>query len=116
PLHLDYVIRGEVLEITSRLRAMGPPVVTVYPVGDLLGPAVPAGAKLDDPQQLRRTEGALSGLADVIVEKVEPNLWSENGGPGSISYHPGTGSLVVRQVPPVHEAVREFLAARREAE
>ena len=50
---------------------------------------------------------------DLIVNAVEPDTWGENGGPGTILYHPLTKALVVNQTQDIIEQIQELLDALR---
>ena len=57
------------------------------------------------------TEAAI--LIKLIFSTVEPNTWSDMGGPGTIDYCPLTLSVVVNQTPEVHKTLAELLSALR---
>jgi len=48
-------------------------------------------------------------LADLIRQTVAPDMWIENGGPGSIYYWWPGRALVVRQTDEVHEQIADLL-------
>ena len=98
PRGLTFVIENEVVNITSRFRALGDPTVKVYRVGHLLDPPAEPGQGAD-----RR---ALQALSETITAQISPNLWD---GIGSIALHERTGSLVIRHVPPVHQQIEALL-------
>lgn len=115
PLGLSYSLQGEVVRITSRRRSDGDPVAIVYPVGDLIGDS--DGPKSSKPgDHVRNDFGQMRELSERIQSCVWPESWEDRSRWGSISLHPTTGSLVVRQVPPVHEEVVRLLASLREQE
>ncbi|HEY7425906.1 MAG TPA: hypothetical protein VH682_16870, partial [Gemmataceae bacterium] len=52
-------------------------------------------------------------LIKLITNTVAPRSWAEQGGPGSIDYHPMTMSLVINQTPDIQDQVADLLAALR---
>jgi hypothetical protein len=96
PMHLSYVVKDEVLQITSEKCARGNLVRAVYSVADLV--ADNEGA---DGNALRR----------VITSSIEPKTWNDMGGSGTIDYFPPKKALVINQTPDVQEQVVDLLAA-----
>ena len=84
-LGLTYVIRNEVLEITTPARAKEQLVARTYYIRDL---AI-------NPWQVAQ-------LIDLIHSSIDSQSWNVNGGPASIAYHPITGSLVIKQSTEFH--------------
>ena len=97
-VNLAYVIRNEVLLITSKTEADALTETRTYPVQELLA-HWPAG----------RLRG--ENLVEMVTAVVQPTTWDENGGLGAIQLLPGT--LVVAQTQAVHEDVAELLALLR---
>jgi len=120
PIKLAFLIKDEVLQITTESAARGKPVTAAYPVADLVVPLTPLG-------QLRTSWGLLGTLSsevtlpsppiqtreraliDVIMACISPRTWSELGGSGTIEYFPLTMSLVICQTQDVQERIQEFL-------
>jgi hypothetical protein len=100
PLNLAYMVKNEVLVITSRSRAEGELIVATYPVGDFLRDGPPVHEEL-------------GRLCELIQSMVEPNSWSEVGGAASIKANPPTQSVVVRQTQPNQTRIRELLETMR---
>lgn len=107
---LTYVIRNEVLIITTPEVAETNLVTCVYDVRDVVS-AFPRSSK---------TKGGKSATAnfhpliDAIVSCVHCETWSENGG-GEAEIRPlPPGLLVISQTQAVHEQVAELLNAIRE--
>lgn len=99
---LDYVIKDDVLLITTADVAKATTEVVVYPVGDLLGPP---GAKWDDLDY--------DSLIEVITSTVSPESWDTNGGPGSIPLVPNCKALVILQTQRIHRDIRHLLTELR---
>jgi general secretion pathway protein D len=124
-VQLTYIIRDEVLVVTTPAHTMGPQQRATYQVADLViptsnagdvSPVNPTAAQETTPapsvtrQQVKTTEESLIRL---ITSTVEPGSWSDMGGPGTIEYFPLTMSLVINQTPEVQEQVIDLLAALR---
>jgi type II secretory pathway component GspD/PulD (secretin) len=52
-------------------------------------------------------------LIKLITNTIAPKSWSDQGGPGTIEYHPLTLSLVINQTPDIQDQVADLLAALR---
>jgi RNA polymerase sigma factor (sigma-70 family) len=96
-VHLTYVIRDEIIHVTTESQARGNRVTRTYPVEDLVG------GDARDAETLIR----------VIGHTIAPSTWAEVGGPGTIDYFPIGKALVVNQTPDVQEQLADFLAALR---
>ena len=90
---LDYVIRDEVLLITTIDRAKSLLETRIYDVGEL---AEFHGVSADDLSQL-----ILMGVGD-------RESWSNEGGPGTATSI-GNNGLLIRQTQAIHREVAEFL-------
>jgi hypothetical protein len=105
-LDLTYIIRNEVLTITSKTEAENMLTVKVYPVFDLVVRPLDAPA----------TRPALDfqSLIENITSNVAPTKWDEVGGPGAIMPFTNSGALVISQTTEIHEEIAQFLRALRE--
>jgi hypothetical protein len=91
---LTYVIKEGTIQVTTPARARDMMVVRTYPISDLVaasglanrfGPFVARAQMLSNVQTLIQT----------IKSSVDPTLWPENGGNGSITfYEPGMALLI----------------------
>ncbi|HEY7307799.1 MAG TPA: hypothetical protein VH643_00425 [Gemmataceae bacterium] len=52
-------------------------------------------------------------LIKLITNTIQPRSWAEQGGPGTIDYHPLTMSLIINQTPDIQDQVADLLAALR---
>ncbi len=107
---LAWVVRHEVLEITSKEDADTHLVTRVYPVADLVVPVLPPGTDPKAPPP----EPDYESLMQVIKNVVRPDSWKDAGGPGTIE--PVVLTLVVSQTQAIQRQVVELLAALRTAE
>lgn len=105
-LDLTYLIRNEVLMITSKTEAENFLTMKVYPVFDLTArpPDAPANKPALDFQS----------LIENITSNIAPGSWDEVGGPGAIQSFTNSGALVISQTTEVHEEIAQFLKALRD--
>ena len=101
---MTYIIKHEVLLITTPDKAQNELRTKVYPVSDLTMPA-PGRVSGED----------YSSLIDVITTSTAPTTWDEVGGPASIQSLRKARSLVISQTDEVHEQILELLTALRKA-
>jgi hypothetical protein len=106
-IELTYLIRDEVVLITSKTEAENLLTIKVYPVFDLVlrPPDAPVNRPAVD----------FTSLIDNITTNIAPVTWDEVGGPGSIQPFTNAAALVIAQTPEIHEFIAEYLRALREA-
>jgi hypothetical protein len=96
-LDLTYLIKNEVLLITTKDKADTELLTRIYPVGDL-------------------AEGKnAETLMKAITSTVYPTTWDEVGGPGSIVFVPSAKSLVISHTWDVQDEALELLRSLRGA-
>lgn len=105
-LDLTYVIRDEVILVTTPEEGELRLDTGIYPVGDLIGRKDEKGQTVYDYQT----------LIQMITAIIKPTTWDDVGGPGSIKAVPceGLHALVVSQSSDVHEQCVSLLNAIRE--
>jgi len=103
-LDITYLVKDEVLLITTPDKASNELVTKIYPVGDL---ATPRDAKLGGED--------FKPLITAITETLSMTTWDKVGGPGNIVPLPQARSLIVSQTEEVHEQVSELLTGLRQA-
>jgi hypothetical protein len=103
---LTYMIKDEVLLITTPEIASEEFVTKLYPVGDLTACRDEHDAPWDD----------YDALIDVITSTIKPTTWDTVGAPGSVQGNTfGTAKgLIVSQTAEVHEEIANLLAKIRE--
>jgi type II secretory pathway component GspD/PulD (secretin) len=120
-LKLDFVLKDDVLYITTAEKAMGKAMPRVYDVRDLTvslphfkapnlnlrpGGAGEAAVKAIWGEDLERTQDTdLSRLVDLIRENVGPGTWEVEGH----SIQPSAGQIVVSTTTEIHAKIDEFL-------
>ncbi|MEX2121197.1 MAG: hypothetical protein WD847_16510 [Pirellulales bacterium] len=108
PLELTYVIRDDVLLITSKTEAEGMMEARVYPVADLVRP--PDGSSFMEPSP------DFDSLIELILSSIEPTKWSEGTGPSNdVQAFDNCGAIVILQTADVHDQIDKLLMALREA-
>jgi hypothetical protein len=102
-LDLTYVVRDEVLMITTWEEAECMLLTKVYPLNDLQAGRAEAA---------RSEQSYVDSLIERITKLIEPESWEQVGGPGSLSVLSlGTlEALVVMQTRDVHEQIAGLLA------
>jgi hypothetical protein len=130
-LDLTYVIRHEVVIVTTKAEAESLLTTKVYPIFDLAclargkgegaGPAQWAKMVLPHgflgaarPQRRDHTGVDYASLINGITGSIAPTTWDEVGGPGTITEFAPAGALVISQTTEVHEEIAEYLKALRD--
>jgi type II secretory pathway component GspD/PulD (secretin) len=120
-LKLAYVLRNDVLYITTEEKALGRPIARIYDVRDLTvslphfkapnlnlrpGGAGEAAVKAIWGEDLERTQDTdLSRLVDLIRENIAPGTWDVEGH----SIQPSAGQIVVSTTTEIHGKIDGFL-------
>lgn len=95
---LSYVIRDGTIQVMSAEKAKSITVVRSYPVADLVGGTF----NLYDPFTNQLIANNVQSLIQTVQNAVEPGHWKENGGPGTITFHGPSGSLIIRASAEMH--------------
>ena len=103
--NLTWIVKHDVILITSKLTADNELRPLSYPVGDLV--------VLSDGDQ--RWSVFQCELQVLIQDAVSPNSWSSVGGAGTMQYFPASQCLMVNQTYSVHEQLAALLAMLRES-
>ena len=107
-VHLTYVIKDDVLKITTQEaedRVRNTLVLRVYEVSDLL-PHSDLWTKCVPSPKDQPSETLLS---EIITTTVYPNSWASVGGSGTIDYSPKEQALVINQTLIVHDEIVDLL-------
>ena len=103
-IDLTYIIKNEVLLITTPDKASNELRTKVYPVSDLTMPATGRVSGED-----------YSSLIEVITTSISPTTWDEVGGPASVKALRKSRSLIIAQTEEAQEQIVELLTALRKA-
>ena len=104
-MDLTYVIKDEVLLITTPDKAQNEMVTKIYPVGDL---SAPRGAALEGED--------FKPLIGAITSTIAMTTWDHVGGPGSVVPLARARSLIVSHTDDVHEQIFGLLTGLRQAQ
>ena len=102
-LGLTYIVKNETIQVITPERAAREMTVKTYYVGDLLqgGMFAQSGVRFNPwLDQLQAMQNIMSIIQ--MVETIEPGTWSKHGGPGTITFHAPSMSLVVKQTAELH--------------
>jgi hypothetical protein len=105
---LTYVVRDNIIQVTSPPRARDMMVTKSYFVGDLVavtglyGGAAQWGTALDQAQLAQN----VAGVVEMIQSAIDPQSWRGRGGDGIIGFNVPTMSLIIRQSAEVHAMIR----------
>jgi hypothetical protein len=111
PFGLTFVVKEEVLQITTLEKAKKMMVTRSYPVSDLVAGLGMFGDGTQFGPYLARAQMQENAkqLIEIIKSTVDPDSWEGNGGAGVITFSPGAMSIVVRQSTEVHAALGNAL-------
>ncbi|MCG8584311.1 MAG: hypothetical protein MI757_06325 [Pirellulales bacterium] len=110
PLDLTYIVRDEALVITTPETDCGHLTVCVYEAGDLVSVGRDLGADKAK-SATAKSDDILAQLIEAITACVEPNSWSDAGGPGAV--RPMQRLLVINQTEKVHAKIADLLTKLR---
>lgn len=111
---LTFIVKDEAIQVMTVEKTRSQLVTRVYYLGDLVqgigpfGGAPQWGTFLDMQQTLQNVEL----LVRTIQTSIDPLFWRENGGPGSITFHYPSMSIIVRASAEVHALFGSRLAGR----
>ncbi len=97
---LVYIVKDNVIQVTTEERAKQTLTTRTYYMGDLLlsTGVDPLGR---NPQKAQAIQ-TINDIIGVIVGTIEPDSWWVNGGPGRIVFDPTRMTLIVTQTAEVH--------------
>jgi hypothetical protein len=108
---LTYVVRDNIILVTTQPRARDLMVTKSYYVGDLVaatgsfGGAPQWGIPLDQAQLAQN----VAGVVEMLTSSIDPLSWQSKGGLGTVGFNIPTMSLIVRQSAEVHAMIRSGL-------
>ncbi len=106
---LGYVIKDEMIFVTTFQKTRDMMTTRTYDISDL----VTANALTTHPVlAFQQEREVVQFIIDSIKRSVDPMSWEGEGGRGTITYHPLTKTLIVRQSAEVHMLLRGNLGGR----
>src|SRR5262249_48539650 len=104
---LTYIVKDEVIQVTTPARARETLTTRTYYIGDLIA-ATGVGVGLgSNPFQVLQQ---VNDLMFLIQTTIEPASWASKDGPGTMIFAPGSMSIVGKQPAEMH--MRLGLGAR----
>lgn len=110
-LNLTYVVRDNIIHITSPVKARDLMTTKVYYLGDLIVGAGPYGGTptIGISNDQIQTVNNINALVEMITGAIDPQSWEKRGGQGHLGVNLPTLSLTVRQSQEVHTMLRSTL-------
>lgn len=108
---LSYVIKDGVIQVVSEKTARETMVTRTYYLGSLLegGPFSNAGIRFVPGLNQFEAMQNVQNIVQMIQGSVDPRSWQANGGPGAITFHAPSMSLVIRNTAEVHSMMGSWL-------
>lgn len=107
-LNMTYVVKDQVIYITSQQRAKDMMVTKTYYIGDLttglgpLGNPLQVGPLIAAQQEMENARM----IGEMIKDQVDPSSWVGNGGSGTITYSPINKAFIIRQSAEIHSLLK----------
>ncbi len=114
-LELTYLIRDEVLQITTPEECECALFTRVYRVEDLIRPGKAEAAEGSTRKEFAQQQAKVEKIIELLTTTVSPESWDDVGGPGAMShiFIRDKCLLVVTQDPTVHPGIAELLETLR---
>jgi len=112
---LTFVVKDEAIQVVTVEKARDMLVTRVYYLGDLVqatgpfGGAPQWGTFLDYQQTMANVETIVKS----ITKSIDPLSWKESGGPGTVTFHYPSMSIIVRASAEVHASLSSKMGAGR---
>jgi hypothetical protein len=112
---LTFVVKDEAIQVVTVEKAREMLVTRVYYLGDLIQGVGPFGGALQWGPLLdfQQTQANAAFIADSITKSIDPLSWKERGGPGTVTFHFPSMSLIVRASSEVHATLGSKLGGGR---
>jgi hypothetical protein len=109
---LTFIVKDETIQIVTLEKAKSTLTTRVYYLGDLVTGVGPFGDFRFGPfLNLAQTQETVKVLQETITKSIDPLSWKENGGPGSVTFHAPSMSLIVRAPAEVHFTLSKSFGA-----
>lgn len=111
---LTFVVKGESIQVVTVEKARDMLVTRVYYLGDLVQGVGPFGgaAQWGPLVDYQQTMANVKLVTDAIQSSVDPLSWKDKGGPGTITFHFPSMSLIVRASSEVHSSLGSKLGGK----
>ncbi len=110
-VNLTYVVRDNIIHVTTPLKTKELMTTKVYYLGDLIVGAGPYGGTptIGMANDQIQTVNNITALVEMITGAIDPLSWEKRGGQGHLGVNLPTLSLTVRQSQEVHAMLRSSL-------
>jgi hypothetical protein len=111
---LTFVVKDEAIQVVTVERARDMLVTRVYYLGDIIQGVGPFGGALTWGPLLdfQQTQANAKLIVDSITSSIDPLSWKPNG-PGTVTFHFPSMSLIVRASSEVHATLGSKLGGGR---
>jgi hypothetical protein len=111
---LTYVIRSETIQVMTVEKARETLATRVYYLGDVVQGVGPfgGGATWGPFLDFQQTQANANMIIDAIQDSVDPMSWKKRGGPGTVTFHFPSMSIIVRASSEVHAALGSKLGGK----
>lgn len=113
---LTYIIKDEIIQVVTVQKARESLTTRVYYLGDVvqgIGSIFPGGGPVWGPfLDMEQTTFNVKTVVGAIEDSVDPLSWKKHGGPGTITFHYPTMSIIVRASSEVHSALGSKLSRK----
>jgi len=111
---LTYVIRNETIQVMTVEVARETLATRVYYLGDVVQGIGPfgGGATWGPFLDFQQTQANANMIIDAIQDSVDPLSWKKKGGPGTVTFHFPSMSIIVRASSEVHAALGSKLGGK----
>jgi hypothetical protein len=109
------VVKDEAIQVVTVEKARDMLVTRVYYLGDLVQSTGPFGGA---PQwgtflDFQQTMANVDTIVKSITASIDPLSWKERGGPGTVTFHYPSMSIIVRASAEVHASLGSKMGAGR---
>ena len=111
---LTYVIKSETIQVMAVEMAREMLTTRVYYLGDVVQGVGPfgGGATWGPFLDYQQTMSNVTIITDAIQDSIDPLSWKKRGGPGSVTFHFPSMSLIVRASTEVHASLGSKLGGK----
>jgi hypothetical protein len=112
---LTFVVKDEAIQVVTVEKARDMLVTRVYYLGDLVQATGPFGGA---PQwgtflDFQQTMANVDTIVKSITSSIDPLSWKERGGPGTVTFHYPSMSIIVRASAEVHASLSSKMGGGR---
>lgn len=102
---LTFVVKDESIQIMTVERARSTLSTRVYYLGDLIQAGPFSGPQWGPVLNGLQAADNAKLIVDTITKSIDPLSWSQNGGPGTVTFHFPSQSIIVRASTEVHHTL-----------